>query len=43
MGQFARIVRDELAPEIDKSFDYLQYPGVGIEMDEIISQIEKLK
>lgn len=41
MGQLARIVRDELAPEIDKPFSYLQYPGVGIEMEEIISQIEK--
>lgn len=39
MGQLARIVRDELAPEIDKSFSYLQYPGMGIETEEIISQI----
>ena len=41
LGQFARIVRGELAPEIDKPFSYLQYPGVGIETDELISQIEK--
>jgi 2-oxoglutarate ferredoxin oxidoreductase subunit alpha len=42
MGQLARIVRDELAPEIDKSLVSLHYAGLGVETQEIINQIEKI-
>jgi len=42
IGQLARIVRDELAPEIDKSFVYLNYPGLGVETEEIVKQIKKI-
>lgn len=41
LGQLARIVRDQLAPEIDASFDYLQKPGLGIEVEEIVEFIKK--
>jgi len=36
-GQLARIVRDQLAPEIAVSFEYLQKPGLGIEVEEVIN------
>lgn len=42
-GQLARIVRDELAPEIDVSFSYLQKPGLGIEVEEIVEFVNNLK
>lgn len=35
LGQLARIVREELAPEIDTPIAYLQRPGLGIEMEDI--------
>jgi 2-oxoglutarate ferredoxin oxidoreductase subunit alpha len=38
-GQLARIVRDQLAPEISAPFEYLQYPGLGVETEEIIGRI----
>lgn len=41
LGQLARLVRDQLAPEIDVSFDYLQRPGLGIEVEEIVEFITK--
>ena len=40
LGQLARIVRDQLAPEIDVSFAYLQKPGLGIEMEEIVEFVK---
>ncbi|KKP59396.1 MAG: Pyruvate flavodoxin/ferredoxin oxidoreductase domain protein [Candidatus Magasanikbacteria bacterium GW2011_GWC2_34_16] len=42
-GQLARIVRDELAPEIDATFTYIQKPGLGIEVEEIVEFMKKLK
>lgn len=42
-GQLARIVRDQLAPEVDVSFEYLQKPGLGVEVGEIIEFTKKLK
>lgn len=42
-GQLARVVRDQLAPEIDVGFEYLQRPGLGIEPEEVISFVKKLK
>jgi len=42
-GQLARVVRDHLAPEVDVSFAYLQKPGLGIEVEEIIEFTKKLK
>lgn len=42
-GQLARLVRDELAPEISVPFETLEYPGLGIETDVIIKEIERLK
>ncbi len=41
LGQLARIVRDQLAPEIDVSFEYLQKPGLGIEVEEIVKFVNK--
>ena len=38
-GQLARVVRDQLAPEIDVSFEYLQKPGLGIEVEEIVEAV----
>lgn len=35
-GQLARLVRDHLAPEIDVSFEYLQRPGLGIEVEDVV-------
>ncbi len=35
-GQLARVVHDELSPEIGVCFEYLQRPALGIEPDEII-------
>lgn len=40
LGQLARIVRDELAPEISAPFEYLQYPGLGVEAEEIVKNIK---
>ncbi|TAN33633.1 ferredoxin oxidoreductase [Patescibacteria group bacterium] len=37
LGQLARLVRDQLAPEISTPFDYLQKPAVGIEVEEIVN------
>ena len=42
-GQLARVVRDQLAPEIDVSFDYLQKPGLGIEPEEVVEFVKNLK
>ena len=39
LGQLARIVRDELAPEISVPFEYLEYPGVGVEAEEIVAKV----
>ncbi|KKQ27781.1 MAG: Pyruvate flavodoxin/ferredoxin oxidoreductase domain protein [Candidatus Magasanikbacteria bacterium GW2011_GWC2_37_14] len=39
-GQLARIVREQLAPEIAVGFEYLQKPGLGIEVEEIIDFIK---
>jgi 2-oxoglutarate ferredoxin oxidoreductase subunit alpha len=39
LGQLARLVRSELAPEIDTPFEYLQYPALGVETSEIIEKI----
>ncbi|MFA5061559.1 MAG: ferredoxin oxidoreductase [Patescibacteria group bacterium] len=36
LGQLARIVRDQLAPEVSVPFEYLQHPALGIEPEEII-------
>lgn len=41
LGQLARIIKDELAPGISASFEYLQYPGLGIEIEEIVNQVSK--
>ncbi len=41
-GQLARVVRDQLAPEISVPFEYLQYPGLGVETEEIIGKINEL-
>ncbi len=40
LGQLARIVRDELAPEISAPFQYLEYPGLGVEAEEIVKNIK---
>ncbi len=40
LGQLARVVRDQLAPEIDASFAYLQKPGMGIEVEEIVEFVK---
>lgn len=42
-GQLARVVRDQLAPEIDVSFEYLQKPGLGIEPEEVVEFVKNLK
>lgn len=42
-GQLARVVRDQLAPEIDVSFEYLQKPGLGIEPEEVVEFVKKIK
>lgn len=42
LGQLARVVRDQLAPEISVPFYYLQYPGLGIEVEEMVKQISQL-
>lgn len=42
LGQLARVVRDQLAPEIDVSFEYLQKPGMGIEVEEVVDHIVDL-
>jgi 2-oxoglutarate ferredoxin oxidoreductase subunit alpha len=42
-GQLARLVRDQLAPEIDVSFSYLQKPGLGIEVEEVVNFVKKIK
>ena len=39
LGQLARIIKDELAPEVSVSFEYLQYPGLGIEIEEIVENV----
>jgi len=36
-GQLARLVRDQLAPEISVPFEYMQFPGLGVETETIIS------
>lgn len=41
-GQLARIVRDELAPEISVGIKNLEYPGLGIESEVIIKYIKNL-
>jgi 2-oxoglutarate ferredoxin oxidoreductase subunit alpha len=41
LGQLARVVRDQLAPEISVGFAYLQNPGLGIEVEDIIKEAEK--
>jgi 2-oxoglutarate ferredoxin oxidoreductase subunit alpha len=40
LGQFARIVRDELAPEISTPFEYLKYPGLGVEAEDFVREIK---
>lgn len=42
-GQLARVVRDQLAPEIDASFEYLQRPGLGIEVEEVVEFVKNIK
>lgn len=42
LGQLAKIVRDELAPEVCTKFYYLQRPGLGIEPDEIVEEFKKI-
>lgn len=42
-GQLARVVRDQLAPEIDVSFSYLQKPGLGIEVEEVVDFVKEIK
>lgn len=42
LGQLARVVRDQLAPEIDVGFDYLQRPGMGIEVEEIVEFVKNI-
>lgn len=41
-GQLARLVKDALDTTLGKPFEYIQYPALGIEVDEMISQIKKL-
>lgn len=43
LGQLARVARDQLAPEIDVGFDYLQRPGMGIEVEEIVEFVKNNK
>lgn len=40
LGQLARIVRDQLAPEISVPFEYLQHPALGIEPEEIVKLLK---
>lgn len=42
LGQLAKIVRDELAPEVCTKFYYLQKPGLGIEPEEIEAELKKI-
>lgn len=42
-GQLARLVKDAMSTTLNKPFEYLQYPALGIEVEEIVSQIEKIK
>ncbi len=42
LGQLARIVRDQLAPEISTPFEYFQNPGLGIESENIVDFINKI-
>lgn len=39
LGQLARIVRDQLAPEISVPFEYMQYPALGVEAEEIVKNL----
>ena len=41
-GQLARLVKDVLDTTLGKPFEYIQYPALGIEVEEMISQIKKL-
>ncbi|HBV58100.1 MAG TPA: ferredoxin oxidoreductase [Candidatus Magasanikbacteria bacterium] len=41
LGQLARIIKDELSPGVGASFEYLQCPGLGIEIEEIVNQVSK--
>jgi 2-oxoglutarate/2-oxoacid ferredoxin oxidoreductase subunit alpha len=41
LGQLARVVRDQLAPEIGVGFAYLQNPGLGIEVEDMVKEAEK--
>jgi len=40
-GQLARLVKDDLDTTLGKPFEYIQYPALGIEVDEMITQIKK--
>lgn len=42
LGQLAKLIKDEMATTLNKPFEYLQYPALGIEVEEIITQIEKM-
>lgn len=42
LGQLARVVRDQLAPEISVPFEYLQKPGMGIEVEEIAEFVKNI-
>lgn len=41
LGQLARLIKDELAPNINASFEYRHYPGLGIEVEEIVNQVNR--
>lgn len=41
LGQLARLIKEELAPGIGASFEYLQYPGLGIEIEEIVNKVDR--
>jgi len=39
MGQLARLVKDEMDPNLSIEFEYLQYPALGIEPEMIIKHL----
>ncbi|MDD4476601.1 MAG: thiamine pyrophosphate-binding protein [Patescibacteria group bacterium] len=43
LGQLARIIRDQIAPEICAEFAYMQYPGLGIETEAIVDFVAGLR
>src|SRR3989339_367357 len=41
-GQLARLVKDSMDTTLGKPFNYIQYPALGIEIEEMVSEIKKI-